>query len=41
MSLSPKTISTFRSRILMKLDVENNANLVKYAMKYKLFEISS
>ena len=41
MSLSPKTISTFRSRILQKLNIENSAELVKYAVTNKLFKIPS
>jgi two-component system, NarL family, invasion response regulator UvrY len=31
--LSPKTVSTYRSRILQKLDLQNNTDLVKYAIK--------
>jgi DNA-binding NarL/FixJ family response regulator len=33
---SPKTISTFRSRILQKLNMKNNAQLYHYAMKNNL-----
>jgi len=36
MFLSPSTISTYRSRILKKLGLENNANLVQYAVKHRL-----
>ena len=32
MALSPNTISTYRSRILQKLGLKNNATLVKYAI---------
>lgn len=32
-SLSPKTVSTYRSRVLRKLDLKNNAQLVAYAVK--------
>jgi two-component system, NarL family, invasion response regulator UvrY len=30
--LSPKTISTHRSRILLKMDLRNNADLIRYAI---------
>ncbi|HUF18271.1 MAG TPA: LuxR C-terminal-related transcriptional regulator [Thermoanaerobaculia bacterium] len=30
--LSPKTISTHRSRILQKMDLRNNADLIRYAI---------
>ncbi|HEV2228287.1 MAG TPA: response regulator transcription factor [Steroidobacteraceae bacterium] len=36
MSLSPSTVSTYRARILRKLDLSNNAALVRYAVKYRL-----
>jgi DNA-binding NarL/FixJ family response regulator len=36
MSRSPKTISTFRSRILQKLNMKNNAQLYQYAIKNNL-----
>jgi two-component system invasion response regulator UvrY len=36
MSLSPSTISTYRARILRKLELSNNAALVRYAVKYRL-----
>ena len=36
MFLSPSTISTYRGRILKKLDLENNAQLVQYAVKHRL-----
>jgi two-component system, NarL family, invasion response regulator UvrY len=38
LNLSPKTISTYRSRILQKINVENNAELIQYALKHRLFE---
>ena len=38
MSLSPKTISTFRTRILQKLDLKSNAELIQYALKHGLME---
>lgn len=36
MFLSPSTISTYRGRILKKLDLKNNAQLVHYAVKHQL-----
>jgi two-component system, NarL family, invasion response regulator UvrY len=36
LSLSPNTVSTYRTRILRKLKLANNADLVRYAMKYGL-----
>lgn len=36
MSLSPKTISTFRTRILQKMQMQNNADLIQYAIKNNL-----
>jgi two-component system invasion response regulator UvrY len=38
MFLSPSTISTYRSRVLRKLNVDNNAALVQYAIKNQLLE---
>jgi two-component system invasion response regulator UvrY len=37
LSLSPKTVSTYRTRLLEKLEVHNDADLVKYAMTRGLF----
>lgn len=36
LDLSPKTISTYRSRILEKLDLANNADLIRYVLKHGL-----
>jgi len=36
--LSPNTISTYRARILRKLNLENNAALVRYAISHQLME---
>ena len=33
LSLSPKTISTYRSRVLLKLSVKNSAAIVQYAVR--------
>lgn len=37
-SLSAKTISTHKMRLMEKLGLENNSELVRYAIKYKLVE---
>lgn len=34
--VSIKTVSTYRSRILEKMSMENNAQLMRYAIEYKL-----
>jgi DNA-binding NarL/FixJ family response regulator len=36
LSLSVKTISTYRTRILEKMKVENNSDMVKYIMLHDL-----
>jgi DNA-binding NarL/FixJ family response regulator len=36
--LSPNTVSTYRIRILRKLKLENNADLIRYAIKHRLME---
>jgi two-component system, NarL family, invasion response regulator UvrY len=38
MGLSPKTISTFRTRILHKMHLKSNAELIQYALKNSLTE---
>lgn len=38
LSLSVKTISTYRSRILEKMGMKNNAELMHYAMQHNLVE---
>lgn len=38
MRLSPSTVSTYRGRILKKLDLHTNVDLVHYAIKHKLIE---
>lgn len=38
LSLSVKTISTHKARILQKMGTESLADLVRYAMKHKLFD---
>ena len=37
--LSPKTVSTYRSRILEKLGVERNADLTRYAIRHGLMDL--
>ena len=36
LSISPKTVSTFRSRLLKKLNMKNNSELIHYAIDYNL-----
>jgi len=38
LSISPKTVSTYRSRILEKLSMHNNADLIHYAIDYNLID---
>jgi DNA-binding NarL/FixJ family response regulator len=38
MDLSPKTVSTYRARILKKLGLESNADLVRYSIQHGLVE---
>lgn len=38
LSLSPKTVSTYRTRILEKLKLENTAELIRYAIENELEE---
>ena len=38
LALSVKTVSTFRSRILEKLDLRHNAEITRYALKHGLVE---
>lgn len=40
LSLSIKTVSTHKSHILMKLQLESNADLYRYAMEHKLMDIN-
>ena len=39
LALSVKTISTYRSRILEKMGLRNNAELMHYAMQHQLVEL--
>jgi two-component system invasion response regulator UvrY len=36
LELSPKTVSTYRSRILQKMHLSNNAELIRYAVQHEL-----
>lgn len=36
--LSPNTVSTYRSRILQKMNLKNNAELMHYAIRHQLVE---
>jgi len=38
LSLSVKTVSTYRSRILVKLDLKTNADLARYAVQQRIVE---
>jgi len=38
LGLSPKTVSTYRSRVLTKLDASTNADLVRYAAAHGLIQ---
>ena len=38
LSISPRTVSTYRARLLQKLKFKNNAQLVQYAITNKLIE---
>jgi two-component system, NarL family, invasion response regulator UvrY len=40
LALSVKTISTYRARILEKMDLRNNAEIMRYAMQHQLVEIT-
>lgn len=38
LGLGPSTVSTYRTRVLRKLKLENNVDLVRYAIKHQLIE---
>jgi two-component system, NarL family, invasion response regulator UvrY len=38
LALSVKTISTYRARILEKMDMKNNAELIHYAIQNQLVD---
>ena len=37
--LSPKTVSSHKIRLMQKLNIENNADLIRYATQHMLFEL--
>lgn len=37
--LSPKTVSSHKIRLMQKLNIDNNADLIRYATQHMLFEI--
>ena len=38
LSISPKTVSVYRARVLAKLQLANNAELTRYALEHGLVE---
>jgi DNA-binding NarL/FixJ family response regulator len=38
LSLSPKTVSVYRARVLEKMQLKNNAEMTHYAIKHGLVE---
>jgi two-component system invasion response regulator UvrY len=38
LALSPKTVSTYRARVLEKLNLRTNADLVRYAIENGVIE---
>lgn len=40
MALSVKTVGTYRTRILEKLNLGNNAEIMRYAMQHRLIELA-
>lgn len=38
LSLSPKTVSTYRARILVKMNFKSNADMTRYALKHQLVD---
>lgn len=38
MSLSAKTVSTHKARLMRKLNIQNNAELIRYGLKHGLFD---
>lgn len=39
LNLSPKTISSHKMRLMQKLEIESNAELVRYAIRHKLCQV--
>lgn len=38
LSLSAKTVSTHKARLMRKLNIQSNAELIRYGLKHRLFE---
>ena len=38
LSLSAKTVSTYRTRLLEKMDLKTNAEIIRYAIEHGLIE---
>lgn len=38
LAVSPKTVSTYKARVLDKMQVSNDAALIRYAIKHRLFD---
>lgn len=38
LTVSPKTVSTYKARVLDKMQVTNDAALIRYAIKHRLFD---
>jgi len=38
LALSVKTVSTYRARILLKIGMKNNSELIRYAVQHQLVE---
>ena len=38
--ISDKTVSTYRARVLEKMHMKNNAEIIMYALKNKLIEVA-
>ncbi|SMB29383.1 Two component transcriptional regulator, LuxR family [Sterolibacterium denitrificans] len=36
LNLSPKTVSTYKLRLMQKLDIDNNADLIRYAIRQNI-----
>ena len=38
LKISPKTVSTYRTRILEKLGLQSNADIIRYAVEHHLMD---
>ncbi len=39
LAISPKTVDTYRSRLMRKINVKNVAGVIKFAIQYKIIEL--